>query len=78
MLGKQLYVEIAKRLPEVVDSSMPENIVTPMTSLAEIEAIIDKQRKAQGLPTLAEMREQQQQKTPNLSKRKQKVKYVRG
>ncbi|KAI7860894.1 signal recognition particle, SRP19 subunit [Circinella umbellata] len=74
---KTLMREIARRLPKVQETNeKPKNMVTPMTSLAEVEAIVDEQRKAQGLPTLAEMQAKQQAMAPSIPK-KQKVKYVR-
>ena len=77
LLGKTLMREIAKRLPKVQETNeKPKNMVTPTTSLAEVEAIVDEQRKAQGLPTLAEMQTKQQTMAPSIPK-KQKVKFVR-
>ncbi|KAI9249661.1 signal recognition particle, SRP19 subunit [Phascolomyces articulosus] len=74
---KTLMREIAKRMPKVQETNeKPKNMVTPTTTLAEVEAIVDEQRKAQGLPTLAEMQAKQSAMTPNIPK-KQKVKYVR-
>lgn len=79
---KQLYAAIAKILPQVQkEGDVPKTIVSPMTTLAEVEALADEQRKAQGLPTLAEMQAQQALQNPappTLTKpKKQKVKYVR-
>lgn len=80
---KQLYAAIAKILPQVQkEGDVPKSIVSPTTTLAEVEALADEQRKAQGLPTLAEMQAQQaiQQPTPPppTKAKKQKVKYVRA
>ncbi|CAO3625250.1 unnamed protein product [Cunninghamella blakesleeana] len=79
---KQLFYAIAERVPNIQKTNeLPKGIVAPTTSLAEVEALADEQRKAQGLPTLAEMNAQhaaqQQQYKPTVPK-KQKVKYVRG
>ncbi|KAG0164588.1 signal recognition particle subunit [Apophysomyces sp. BC1034] len=76
----QLYYLIAERMPAIQkESELPSNIVSPVTSLAEVEAIADEHRKAQGLPTLAEMNASSSQSPAIPSKpRKQKVKYVRG
>ncbi|CAO3608365.1 unnamed protein product [Cunninghamella echinulata] len=79
---KQLFYAIAERLPQVQKTQdLPKGIVSPMTSLADVEALADEQRKAQGLPTLAEMNAQaaaQQQQMKPAAPKKQKVKYVRG
>lgn len=80
---KQLFIAIAKRLPQIQkEGDVPKTIVSPMTTLAEIEALADEQRKAQGLPTLAEMQAQQAAQIPTppvpTKPKKQKVKYVRG
>ncbi|KAF7730251.1 signal recognition particle subunit [Apophysomyces ossiformis] len=75
----QLYYQIAERLPAIQkESELPKNIVSPITSLAEVEAIADEHRKAQGLPTLAEMNASSSQPAIPSKPRKQKVKYVRG
>jgi hypothetical protein len=80
---KQLFVAIANILPSVQkEGNVPKTIVSPMTTLAEVEALADEQRKAQGLPTLAEMQAQQAIQAPPVppagKPKKQKVKYVRG
>ncbi|KAI8069758.1 signal recognition particle, SRP19 subunit [Gilbertella persicaria] len=78
---KQLFVAIAKILPECQKTgSVPKSIVGPMTTLAEIEALADEQRKAQGLPTLAEMQAQNAAQQPQIpaKPKKQKIRYVRG
>ncbi|KAI8063179.1 signal recognition particle, SRP19 subunit [Gongronella butleri] len=80
---KELFYAIAARLPEVQkQQDIPKGIVSPMTSLAEVEALADEQRKAQGLPTLAELKAQdaahQAAAQRNMPPKKQKVKYVRG
>lgn len=81
---KELFAAIAKILPQVQkEGDVPKSIVSPMTTLTEIEALADEQRKAQGLPTLAEMQAQQaiQQPVaaaPPTKAKKQKVKYVRA
>ncbi|KAI8638278.1 signal recognition particle, SRP19 subunit [Parasitella parasitica] len=78
---KELFVAIAKLLPQCQkEGEVPNSIVAPTTTLAEIEALADEQRKAQGLPTMAEMQAQQTAQQPQIPSkpRKQKVKYVRG
>ncbi|CAO3591744.1 unnamed protein product [Absidia cylindrospora] len=79
---KQLFHAIAERLPEArKNNEVPKHVISPMTTLAEVEALADEQRKAQGLPTLAEMNAQaaaQQQPVKPAAPKKQKVKYVRG
>ncbi|KAG2234250.1 signal recognition particle, SRP19 subunit [Thamnidium elegans] len=79
---KQLFITIAKLLPGIQkEGDVPKSIVSPLTTLAEIEALADEQRKAQGLPTLSEMTAQQQAIQPPAvpaKAKKQKVKYVRG
>jgi hypothetical protein len=78
---KQLFVAIAKILPVCQkEADVPKSIVSPTTTLAEIEALADEQRKAQGLPTLAEMQAQSAAQQPQIpaKPKKQKVKYVRG
>ncbi|KAI8340917.1 signal recognition particle, SRP19 subunit [Chlamydoabsidia padenii] len=78
---KQLFHAIAERLPQVQKNEVPKHVLSPMTTLAEVEALADEQRKAQGLPTLAEMNAQaaaQQQPVKPVMPKKQKVKYVRG
>ncbi|ORX42370.1 signal recognition particle, SRP19 subunit [Hesseltinella vesiculosa] len=79
---KQLYNAIAARLPQVQKTNdIPKGIISPITPLAEVEALADEQRRAQGLPTLADMKAQaeaQQATAPRAVPKKQKVKYVRG
>ncbi|KAI8099361.1 signal recognition particle, SRP19 subunit [Halteromyces radiatus] len=79
---KQLFYAIAARLPEAQkNNEIPKHVISPMTSLAQVEALADEQRKAQGLPTLAEMNAQaaaQQQPVKPTMPKKQKIKYVRG
>lgn len=82
---KQLFIAIAKILPQCQkEGEVPKGIVSPLTTLAEVEALADEQRKAQGLPTLAEMQAQntaqQQQQSPQAptKQKKQKIRYVRG
>ncbi|CEP10955.1 hypothetical protein [Parasitella parasitica] len=78
---KELFVAIAKLVPQCQkEGEVPKSIVAPTTTLAEIEALADEQRKAQGLPTMAEMQAQQTAQQPQIPSkpRKQKVKYVRG
>lgn len=80
---KQLFIAISKLLPQVQkEGDVPKSIVTPLTTLTEIEALADEQRRAQGLPTLSEMQGQQQaiqSPAPAPAKaKKQKVKYVRA
>jgi hypothetical protein len=80
---KQLFTAIAKLLPQIQkEGDVPKSIVSPTTTLAEIEALADEQRKAQGLPTMAEMQAQQALQAPAppvpTKPKKQKVKYVRG
>lgn len=79
---KQLFVAIAKLLPEIQkEGDVPKSIVSPLTTLTEIEALADEQRRAQGLPTLSEMSAQQPAIAPPVTPtkpKKQKVKYVRG
>jgi hypothetical protein len=79
---KQLFVAISKLLPAVQkEGDVPKSIVTPLTTLTEIEALADEQRKAQGLPTLSEMQGPQQAIQPPpapVKAKKQKVKYVRA
>lgn len=73
---RQLCKAIAERMPQVQkDTQPPKNIITPLTSLKEVEDIVNEQRKAQGLPPLSEM----QPKNPTIpaKPKKQKVKYVR-
>jgi hypothetical protein len=82
VIGKQLFHAIAERLPQAQKNNpVPKHVLSPMTTLAEVEALADEQRKAQGLPTLAEMNAQaaaQQQPVKPAMPKKQKVKYVRG
>lgn len=78
---KQLYVAIAKLLPQCQkEGDVPKGIHSPLTTLAEAEAYHDEQRKAQGLPTIAEMQAQQAAQQPQIpaKPKKQKVKYVRA
>ncbi|KAI9319126.1 signal recognition particle, SRP19 subunit [Dichotomocladium elegans] len=76
---KQLFYALAQRLPELQKThKKPGNIVGPTTSLAEVEAIVDEQRRAQGLPTLAEMQAQNPMANMPAKPKKQKVKYIRG
>ncbi|KAL9556919.1 hypothetical protein MBANPS3_001630 [Mucor bainieri] len=78
---KELFVAIAKLMPQCQkEGDVPKSIVAPTTTLAEIEALADEQRKAQGLPTMAEMQAQQAAQQPQIpaKPKKQKVKYVRG
>jgi hypothetical protein len=57
-------------------------MISPLTRLSEIEAMADEQRKAQGLPTLAEMQAANQAANPQpqipAKPKKQKIKYMRG
>lgn len=76
-----MYVAIAKLLPQCQkEGEVPKGIVSPLTTLTEIEALADEQRKAQGLPTLAEMQAQQAAQQPQApaKPKKQKIRYVRG
>ncbi|KAI8882873.1 signal recognition particle, SRP19 subunit [Backusella circina FSU 941] len=80
---KELFVEIAKILPECEKEGAPPNtMLSPLTTLSEIEALADEQRKAQGLPTLAELQASQQAANPQpqipAKQKKQKIKYMRG
>ncbi|KAI7866123.1 signal recognition particle, SRP19 subunit [Spinellus fusiger] len=53
---KQLYIRIASQLPAIQKANaVPKEMISPLTTLAEIEAASDQERKARGLPTLAEM-----------------------
>ncbi|KAI9016385.1 signal recognition particle, SRP19 subunit [Phycomyces nitens] len=85
---KQLFKTIADRLPTIQkESKLPGNILSPLATLAQVEAIADDHRKAQGLPTLAEMNANNAAMMPPpdmpgpstpTKQKKQKVKYVRG
>ncbi|KAI7907259.1 signal recognition particle, SRP19 subunit [Cokeromyces recurvatus] len=78
---KQLFIAIAKLIPICQkEGEVPKTIVSPLTTLAEIEALADEQRRAQGLPTLAEMQAQNAAQQPHIpaKPKKQKIKYVRA
>ncbi|KAJ2962926.1 hypothetical protein NQZ79_g1963 [Umbelopsis isabellina] len=50
---KQLILAIADALPEIQkQNEIPKHIVSPLTSLKEIEELANEQRKAQGLPPI--------------------------
>ncbi|KAG2189386.1 hypothetical protein INT44_004528 [Umbelopsis vinacea] len=50
---KQLIHAIAELLPKIQkENEIPKNIVSPMTTLREIEEIANEQRRAQGLPPI--------------------------
>jgi hypothetical protein len=52
-IGKQLILAIADAMPEIQkENEIPKNIVSPLTSLKEIEELANEQRKAQGLPPI--------------------------
>jgi hypothetical protein len=52
-LGKQLIHAIAEVMPEIQkENEIPKHIVSPMTSLKEIEELANEQRRAQGLPPI--------------------------
>jgi hypothetical protein len=52
-IGKQLIHAIAELMPKIQkENEIPKNIVSPMTTLREIEEIANEQRRAQGLPPI--------------------------
>ncbi|KAI8366630.1 signal recognition particle, SRP19 subunit [Radiomyces spectabilis] len=76
---KDLFNAIAEKLPKVQkESELPKSILSPLARLSEVEAVVDEQRKAQGLPTLAEMNANMPSPTIPAKPKKQKIKYVRG
>ncbi|KAI8993407.1 signal recognition particle, SRP19 subunit [Pilobolus umbonatus] len=77
---KQLFAAIAQLLPAIQkETTVPKSIMSPLTTLTEIEAMADEQRRAQGLPPLSEMQPSAPQTPPAPVKpKKQKIKYVRG
>ncbi|KAI8973587.1 signal recognition particle, SRP19 subunit [Mycotypha africana] len=63
---KQLFEAISRLMPQCQkESEVPKTIVSPLTTMTEVNAMIDEQRKAQGLPTLAEMEAEQAKNTPS-------------